>query len=197
MIENFITQFGLLAVFSLMTLESALIPIPSEVTMAFAGFLSGLGIINFWMAILVGALGNLAGSLLAYFVGLKLGENNVRLLIKKYGKYLLIHEKDFDLSLSWFKKYGQAVAFTSRLLPVLRTFISLPAGIAEMNLPVFSALTFVGSFIWSAFLAYLGLKLGQNWQIIDPYFKKFQFLIIGAILLGGVYYVYRHLKKKD
>lgn len=196
-IENFIGTYGQFAIFLLMTLESALIPIPSEITMALAGFYSGLGVLNFWVAVFVGAFGNLIGSLLAYLLGYKLGEGNIRNLIKQWGKYLLIHEKDFDLSLSWFHKYGQAVAFTSRMLPVLRTFISLPAGIAKMNLPIFSLLTFVGSFIWSAFLTYLGLKLGQNWQIIDPYFKKFQFLIIGLILAGGVWYIYRHLKRKD
>jgi membrane protein DedA with SNARE-associated domain len=179
-----------------MLLESALIPIPSEVTIAFAGFLAGIGVINFWWAVLVGAIGNLFGSLLAYTLGAKLGENNVRRFIKKFGKYLLIREKDYNLSLKWFKKYGQMVAFTSRMIPVLRTFISLPAGIARMNLPLFSLLTFIGSFFWSALLAYLGLKLGQNWQLIDPYFKKFQFIIIGAILTGGVWYVYRHFKRR-
>lgn len=196
-VEGFISTYGQLAVFFLMTLESALIPIPSEVTMAFAGFMAGMGVLNFWVAVLVGALGNLVGSLLAYALGAKLGEENVRRLIKNWGKYLLVHEKDFDLSLSWFKKYGQAVAFTSRLLPVLRTFISLPAGIAKMNLPIFSLLTFVGSFLWSALLAYLGLKLGQNWQVIDPYFKKFQFLIIGLLLAGAFWYIYRHIRKSD
>ena len=196
-LTNLITQYGLVAVFVLMTAESALIPIPSEVTMPFAGFLAGLGYINFWVAIFVGALGNLVGSLLAYWLGFKMGEVWVRGAIKKWGKYLFIHESDFDKSLKWFTKYGQTVTFTSRLLPIVRTFISLPAGIAKMNLKLFSLLTFIGSFFWSGVLAYMGLKLGQNWQAIEPYFRQFQFVIVGIFVLLATLYVYRHLKKKD
>lgn len=197
LLTGIITQYGLFAVFILMTAESALIPIPSEVTMPFAGFLVGLGYINFWAAVTIGALGNLVGSILAYWLGFKMGEGWVRVAIKRWGKYLLIHESDFDKSLEWFTKYGQGITFGSRLLPVVRTFISLPAGIAKMNFKLFALLTFIGSFLWSGVLAYMGLKLGQNWQAIEPYFRKFQFLIIGIFVLLAVLYVYRHLKRKD
>lgn len=194
-LTSFIESYGLIAVFILMTAESALIPIPSEVTMPFAGFLAGVGVFNFWVVVFFGALGNLLGSLLAFWLGSAMGENWIRIAIKKWGKWLLIHEKDFDVSLSWFKKYGQGITFLSRLLPVVRTFISLPAGIAKMNLWIFSVLTFIGSFVWSAFLAYLGLKLGENWASIEPYFRKVQFLIVGLFIAGGVWYIRRHLKK--
>ncbi|MFI5241113.1 MAG: DedA family protein [Microgenomates group bacterium] len=196
-ITNIISTYGYLAVFLIMTAESALVPIPSEITMPFAGFLAGMGVMNFWVAVLLGAIGNVVGSLLAYWLGEKMGEGWIRIMIKKWGKWLLIHEKDFDMSLNWFKKYGQGVTFTSRLLPIVRTFISLPAGIAKMNLPLFTVLTFIGSFIWSLLLAYMGLKLGQNWMSIEPYFRKFQFIIIGLFLLGGTWYVYRHFTRKD
>lgn len=195
-LTSFITSYGYLAVFLLMTAESALIPIPSEITMAFAGFLAGVGVMNFWVAVLIGALGNLVGSLLAFYLGRYMGEEWIRIAIKKWGKWVLVHEKDFDMALAWFKKYGQGITFGSRLLPVVRTFISLPAGIAEMKVVKFSVFTFIGSFIWSAFLAYLGLKLGQNWEAIDPYFRKFQFLIIGLFVAGAAFYVYSHLKRK-
>lgn len=191
----FIERFGYLAVFILMTAESALIPIPSEITMMFAGFMVGLGKLDFWMVIFLGALGNLVGSLLAFWLGKAMGETWIRIAIKKWGKWILVHEKDFDTSLRWFKKYGQGITFGSRLLPIVRTFISLPAGIANMNLPLFSLLTFVGSFMWSGFLAYLGLKLGQNWGSVEPYFRKFQFVIVGAFIAGAIYYIYRHVKK--
>lgn len=184
-----------MAVFILMTAESALIPIPSEITMTFAGFLSGIGILNFWVAILIGAFGNLFGSLLAFWLGKATGEDWIRNAIKKWGKWLLIHEKDFDISLNWFKKYGQGITFGSRLLPIVRTFISLPAGIAGMNLGLFSLFTFVGSLLWSGVLAYFGLKLGQNWLSVEPYFRKFQFIIIGLGILAVGLYVYRHLKR--
>jgi len=193
-LTHIIESYGLWAVFIMMTLESALIPIPSEVTMPFAGFMAGMGLLGFWPAVFVGALGNLVGSWLAYWLGLKKGEEWVRLAIKKWGKWLLIKEKEFDTALKWFKKYGQGIAFGSRLLPIVRTFISLPAGIAKMSLPLFSVLTFIGSFIWSALLTWLGLKLGQNWHSIEPYFRKFQFLIVGFFIAAGVWYVWHHLK---
>lgn len=195
-LTSLISTYGYFAIFGFMTLESALIPIPSEITMAFAGFLAGVGVFNFWAVVLIGALGNLIGSLLAFWLGKKMGEEWIRMAIRKWGKWVLIHEKDFDTSLNWFKKYGQGITFGSRLLPIVRTFISLPAGIAEMNLTLFSVYTFIGSFIWSAILAYLGLKLGQNWQMVDPYFRKFQFVIVGIFVAGAAFYIYSHLKRK-
>lgn len=196
-LTSIIRSQGYLAVFVLMTAESALIPIPSEITMTFAGFLSGIGILDFWFAVLIGAFGNLVGSLLAFWLGRAMGEGWIRIAIKRWGKWVLVHEKDFDKSLSWFKKYGQGITFGSRLLPIVRTFISLPAGIADMNVVKFSIFTFAGSILWSGILAYLGLKLGQNWLAIDPYFRKFQFIIIGLGVLAVGYYVYHHLKGKD
>ena len=195
-LTNLINAYGYYAVFILMTLESALIPIPSEITMTFAGFLSGTGHMNIWIAIFIGAFGNLVGSLLAFWLGRAMGEEWIRVAIRKWGKWILIHEKDFDKSLEWFQKYGQGITFTSRLLPIVRTFISLPAGIADMNMAKFGVYTFIGSFIWSAILAFVGLKLGQNWLAIDPFFRKFQFVIIGLGVAGVAYYIYSHLKKK-
>lgn len=194
-LTGFINSYGYLAVFVFMTLESCLIPIPSEVTMVFAGFMSGLGVLNIWVTILIGAVGNVIGSLMAYWLGMKMGEDWIRSAIRKWGKWLLIHIDDFDKALMWFKKYGQGVAFTSRLLPIVRTFISLPAGIAKMDIKLFSLLTFVGSFVWSGILAFLGLKLGQNWHAVEPYFRKFQFVIIGLFVVLIVWYVVRHIKK--
>ena len=198
-LTDIISSYGEFSVFILMTLESALIPIPSEVTMPFAGFLVGRGSFNFWVIVTIGSFGNLAGSLMAYYLGYYKGDTWVRIVIKKWGKWLLIKEKEYDRAKSWFVKYGQIVSFTSRLLPVVRTFISLPAGIAKMNVFLFSTLTFAGSFIWSAFLTYLGLKLGQNWMSIEPYFRQFQILIIGIFFLLVFLYIRHHFKeeKKD
>ena len=195
-LTNLISSYGVLAVFILMTLESALIPIPSEITMPFAGFLAGRGILDFWLVVFIGAFGNLTGSLLAYWLGFAKGEEWVRFAIRKWGKWFLLREEEFDRSKVWFKKYGQGITFASRLLPIVRTFISLPAGIARMNLTYFSILTFVGSFIWSAFLAWLGLKLGQNWLSIEPYFRQFQFLIVGAGLILVFLYIRTHLRRR-
>lgn len=196
LLTSFISAYGYVAVFLLMTAESALIPIPSEITMTFAGFLAGIGIMNFWFVVTIGALGNLVGSLLAFWLGRKMGEEWIRIAIRKWGKWILVHEKDFDTSLNWFHKYGQGITFGSRLLPIVRTFISLPAGIADMNAVKFGIFTFIGSIIWSGVLAYLGLKLGQNWTAVEPFFRKFQFVIVGLVVLSIAYYIYSHLKRK-
>ncbi len=195
-LTNLIESYGLLAVFVLMTAESALIPIPSEITMPFAGFMAGRGVMNFWAIVFVGAFANLVGSLLAYWLGYVKGEEWLRIAIKKWGKWFLIKESEYDKAKDWFHTKGQWVSFGSRMLPVVRTFISLPAGIARMNISLFSLLTFLGSFIWSAFLTYLGLKMGQNWLAIEPYFRQFQFLIVGLFVAGAIYYVWSHFKKK-
>lgn len=195
LIVDFIASFGYLAIFLLMTLESALIPIPSEVTMPFGGFLVGLGKLNFWLVVFTGAMGNLVGSLMAYGLGYWGQEAVVKKLVRNYGKYLLIAEEEVDQSERWFKKHGGKIAFFSRLLPVVRTYISLPAGIAKMNVLKFSVYTFLGSVIWSAFLTWLGVILGQNWRILETYFRKFDILIVimGATLVG--FYVYHKVKK--
>ena len=195
-LTSLISSYGLLAVFVLMTAESALVPIPSEITMPFAGFMAGMGVFDFWTAVAVGALGNLVGSLLAYWLGYAKGEDWVRFAIRRWGKWLLIREHEYDKSKAWYQKYGQGITFASRLLPIVRTFISLPAGIARMNLSLFSLLTFIGSFIWSALLAYVGLKLGENWLSIEPFFRKFQFVIVGLGVLAVALYIYTHIKRR-
>jgi membrane protein DedA with SNARE-associated domain len=195
LIVSFISQTGYLGIFLLMAAESALIPIPSEVTMPFSGYLASLGRFNVYIVIIVGALANLAGSLLAYWLG-KWGERTfIENLIKKYGKFFLISIDEFHKSEKWFRRYGQKIVFFSRILPIVRTFISLPAGIAEMNVWKFSVLTLLGSLIWSIFLTYIGFALGKNWNSLEVYYRKFEYLIIFIVIALAVYYVYHKLKK--
>ncbi len=194
-IISIISSTGYLGVFLLMTVESALIPIPSEVTMPFSGSLISQGQFSLLMLAIVGALGNLTGSLLAYGLGFWGQENVVRVVIKKYGKYLLISEEEFDRAEKWFLKYGDIIVFTSRLMPVLRTFISLPAGIARMNLTKFIIYTVVGSFFWSLLLAYIGMALGQNWQSLEIYFRRFDLVIVFVLILTGAFYLFHKYKK--
>lgn len=194
-ITDSVSTLGYPAVFLLMLVESALIPVPSEVTMPFAGFLAGLGKLNFWLVVLAGGVGNLVGSLLAYALGYWGQERFVRQLVKKYGKYLLITYEEVETAERWFRQRGELIAFASRLLPVVRTFISLPAGFSQMNVFKFSLFTLAGSLIWSAFLAYLGVLMGENWNILEVYFKKFNYLIIGAFILMGLGYVFYKWQK--
>ena len=193
-IIHLISQSGYVAVFLLMTLESALLPIPSEVTMPFAGFLAQGGHLNFWIVVLLGAFGNLVGSLIAYALGFYLEESVIIGLIKRYGKFVLISEHEYTRAVRWFGKFGSPIAFFSRLLPVVRTFISLPAGLSEMNVWKFSFYTFVGSLIWSGFLTWIGFFLGTKWNAWEPYFKKFQYVVIALLILGILWYLNHKLK---
>ena len=155
-----------------MTLESCLVPIPSEVTMPFAGSLVATGAFNFWLVVVIGTLGNLAGSLLSYWLGWWGEDAVVRRLIKTYGKYLLISEHEYDRSESWFRNHGEFVVLLSRVLPVLRTFISLPAGVAKMQWKKFVAYTVIGCFVWSLVLTQIGVILGKNWKILAGVFPQ-------------------------
>lgn len=193
-IIHIIQSTGYLGVFILMTLESALIPIPSEITMPFAGFLAQKGELNLFLVILAGAFGNLTGSLIAYGVGFYLEEHVILKFVDKYGKFLLITKDDYSKSMNWLKKYGDAVAFFSRILPAIRTFISLPAGLSEMNIWKFSIFTFLGSLIWSAFLAYVGFYFGEEWGFLEPYFKKFEILLGILFVVFGLWFINHKLK---
>jgi membrane protein DedA with SNARE-associated domain len=194
-IINSISSWGYAAIFLLMALESALVPIPSEVTMPFAGFLVGLGKLHFGLVVLIGALANLFGSLLAYALGYWGQEKFVRQLIKKYGKYLLVTYHEVETAEKWFRQKGELIAFGSRLLPVVRTFISLPAGFAQMNPLKFSLYTFLGALFWSAVLTFLGVILGENWSILEVYFRKFDVLILLSGLGLVVFYIWFKLRK--
>ncbi|MHB9111701.1 MAG: DedA family protein [Thermoleophilia bacterium] len=200
---DIISTLGYAGVFLAMAIESACIPLPSEIIMPFSGYLVYNGDFAYtgalWLDVLlvgtVGALGNLAGSLLAYWIGAKGG----RPLVEKYGKYVLLSHHDLDLADRWFEKYGRGTVFFTRMLPVIRTFISFPAGISSMKLSTFSIYTFLGALPWSTGLAYVGFKMGENWDTLGEYFHKAD-IAIGIVLLAGIiWYVWRHVNnmKKD
>jgi len=188
-IINFIGYPG---IFFLMLVESCGIPMPSEVIMPFSGFLVAAGKLNFWAVVLLGAIGNLAGSLLAYFIGFKGG----RPLIEKYGKYMLISKHDLDLADHWFSRFGQLTVFFGRLLPVVRTYISFPAGVAKMDLKKFSFYTFAGALPWSALFAWLGIKMGKNWQLIQETLHNFDLAILVLVIAFIGWYFWRHYQHK-
>jgi len=153
-----------------------------------------MGAFNVWIVVIVGTLGNLAGSLLAYWLGAWGQEAIVRKIIVKYGKYLLISEHEYDLSERWFRNHGDLIILLSRVLPILRTFISLPAGVAKMKLPKFIFYTIIGCFIWSYVLTMIGVVMGNNWESLQVYFHKFDIVIVVAVALTVVWYVWRKLK---
>jgi membrane protein DedA with SNARE-associated domain len=178
----------------LMAVESACIPLPSEIVMPLAGWMlikeQGLSAAYVLLAGFYGALGCTIGSLTAYWVGAWGG----RRFLERYGKYVLISHDDLALADRWFSKRGNAAVFVSRLLPVVRTFISLPAGIARMRLPPFIIYTFIGSFIWCAALAYGGYLLGEHWEQIRVVMRPFDPVIIVIVVALVAYYIYRRVR---
>ncbi|HKN82075.1 MAG TPA: DedA family protein [Pyrinomonadaceae bacterium] len=188
-----ISTLGYSGVVLLMAIESACIPLPSEIIMPFSGYLVSRGEMNLWAVGVAGAVGCVVGSLVAYWVGMYGG----RPFIEKYGRYILLSPHDLDLADRWFAKYGEWIVFTSRLLPAIRTFIAFPAGVARMNLPRFVIYTFAGSLPWCIGLAYVGQKLGEQWDKDDTlktWFHRFDFLIGIALLIAVTWWVWRHIK---
>ncbi len=176
-----ISSSGYLGIILLMAIESACIPLPSEVIMPFSGYLVYSGRFNLWWVATAGALGCNLGSAVAYAVGYYGG----RPLVERYGAYILLSRRELEWADGFFARFGDVTVFVSRLLPVVRTFIALPAGIARMPQLRFHFYTFLGSWPWCLGLAYLGFKAGEHWDYLRTYFHKFDF-VIGLILLAAL-----------
>jgi membrane protein DedA with SNARE-associated domain len=183
-----ISALGYAGVVICMAIESACIPLPSEIIMPFSGSLVAAGRFNLWLVSLAGAFGCLVGSVAAYAAGYWGG----RPFIERWGKWILLSARELAWADRLFARYGSATVFVTRLLPVVRTFISLPAGIARMPFGRFCLYTFVGSFPWCLALAYVGLKLGERWQEIRVYMHRFDVAIGVLILVGVATWLYLH-----
>jgi len=188
-----ISLLGYGGIVLLMAIESACIPLPSEIIMPFSGYLVSRGEMNLWLVGVAGAVGCVLGSMVAYWVGMYGG----RPIIEKYGRFVLVSHHDLDLADRWFAKYGEIIVFVSRLLPAIRTFIAFPAGVARMNIPRFIIYTFAGSLPWCLGLAYVGQKLGEHWDK-DPrlktLFHRFDFVIGILLVLGAAWWIWRHIR---
>lgn len=202
LIVNAVSNFGYLAIFLLMVAESACIPIPSEVTMLFGGalatteFAASVGLsepLNLFAVAVVGTLGNVVGSLIAYWVGRVGG----RPLIDRWGRYVFLRKPEIDRAEEWFAHRGQAAVFVCRLLPVARTFISLPAGVAEMPLGRFTLLTVLGCLPWTFALAGAGYALGSQWDSIVKYFVPITIVIAVVIVAGIAWWLIRRYRARD
>ncbi len=189
-IENTIITLGPLGVVILMAIESANIPLPSEAILPFAGYIVSKGEMGFHAASFAGAFGCVVGSVPSYYVGYFGG----RPFVEKYGKWFLISKRDLDMADRWTEKYGDLTFFICRMLPVVRTFISLPAGILKANFPKFVLFTFIGSLVWSYLLVYVGVKLGEHREALSDIWHKFDYAIVLVLLVLFGLYVYRHVK---
>jgi membrane protein DedA with SNARE-associated domain len=186
-----ISAIGYAGIALLMAIESACIPLPSEIIMPFSGYLVSTGRFDLLLVATAGAIGCNIGSTIAYAVGYYGG----RPLVEKWGSYVLMSRRDLELVERFFERFGSATVFVSRLLPVVRTFIAFPAGMARMSQARFQIYTFLGSWPWCFALAYIGMKLGEKWES-DPtlrdFLHRFDVLIVGAAVLALAWYVWRH-----
>lgn len=186
MFLQFIDAYGYIAVAVLMAMENACIPVPSELILGFAGYLIFAERMTFTGAIVAGMVGGMTGSIFAYAVGATGG----RKFVDKYGKYFFVKKSHVDLAQRWFDKYGVRAVFFSRMLPVVRTFISLPAGFAHVNFPKFLLFTFAGSLPWTALILYAGILLGENWKYLLEigHEASIIFIVACVIILAVLYF---------
>ncbi|MGA7676899.1 MAG: DedA family protein [Dehalococcoidia bacterium] len=188
-ITQLISSWGYAGIFVTMTLESALILIPSEAVIPFAGFLAYMGEMNIWLIVLVSSFANLTGSIIAYEVGKYLGRG----FIERYGKYVLLNMGHLQLVEGWFDKYGSLTVLFSRMLPVVRTYNALPAGIGKMNFPKFCLYTFIGSVPWNLALVFVGYLLKENWNILEKYSLYIDILAV-FVVAAVIFYIVRRIR---
>jgi membrane protein DedA with SNARE-associated domain len=186
---SLISSMGYPGLAFVMFLENVFPPIPSEIVLPLAGSLTLTGRFSLLGVTLVGALGSVVGALFFYALGYWFDEKRVRWLLVRYGKYFLLSEDDLDRALTWFERFGEYVIFFGRMVPLVRSLISIPAGLAKMNLVVFTAYTAVGTALWSLLLAYAGRLLGQNWNVVTEWVDKYENVVLVIIALGGAAFI--------
>lgn len=189
-VHGTIESLGYAGIALLMAIESANVPLPSELILPYAGFLVQQGKFNYHLAALAGAIGCVLGSLPSYWLGYVGG----RPFLKKYGKWILMSEHDLNEAEKWTEKYGDWAFFICRMLPVVRTFISLPAGILKAHIVPFTLFTFIGSWVWSYALVQVGVYFGENLEEFKHLWHKFDYLILGILFVLGVLYIYKHVR---
>lgn len=189
-VVHMISNMGYFGVFLAMAIESACIPLPSEIILPFTGYMVYLGHFQLWPATIAATLGNLFGGLLAYYVGVWGG----RPFVKRYGHYFFIKERELAWTDRLFNRHGELTVLVGRILPVVRTFISLPAGIARMNPVKMAVYTVIGALPWCMFLIIVGEKLGENWDTLKPLFHRLD-LVVGFLIMVGLGYWFIHRRR--
>jgi len=191
-IANTILFFGYPGIAFLMMLESMIFPLPSEAVLPFAGYLVSLGQLNLWFVALAATAGSMVGS----WIGYEMGRYGGRPFLNRWGKYLLLNEQHLDWTENWFKRYGERTIFFSRLVPVVRHFISIPAGASRMKKPRFFAYTFSGAFVWNLFLTWCGVLLGNQWVKVGEYSQPFEVIVIIVIVGLVAWFVFKEVEKR-
>ncbi len=194
-ITNTMNSLGYLGVVGLMFLENVFPPIPSELIMPLAGFTTTQGRLSFWGVVLAGVIGSVLGQLPLYYLGKKVGEERLKAWADKHGKWLTISGKDIEKAKSWFDRHGGGAVFFCRLIPGVRSLISIPAGFDNMNLALFLLYSALGTALWAGVLAYLGRLLGNNYQKVEQYLGPVTYVVFGALALAIFLWVRKRKKE--
>jgi len=190
-IKNLMNSLGYVGIAMLMFLENVFPPIPSELIMPLAGFTATQGQLSFIGVVLAGMVGSVAGALPLYYLGRTVGEDRLKEWADRYGRWLTVSSNEIEKADRWFDRHGHKAVFLCRLVPGIRSLISIPAGISGMNLVTFVLYTALGTGIWAAFLAYLGRLLGENYQQVDTYLGPITYVVLGVLALGAGIWVWR------
>ncbi|MGD2144275.1 MAG: DedA family protein [Anaerolineae bacterium] len=191
--QSAVSTMGYPGLVMVMFLENVFPPIPSEVILPLAGSLALEGRFTLLGVTVVGAAGSVAGALVFYGVGYLFGETRVRVLIRNYGRWLMVSEADFDRALAWFDRYGERVIFFGRMVPIVRSLISIPAGIASMNLGTFGVYTAIGTGMWSFLLAFAGYLLGRSWPLVSQWVSRYEKAALGIGIVALIFFFARRL----
>ncbi|NBC65749.1 MAG: DedA family protein [Bacteroidetes bacterium] len=191
-VKNIIESIGYPGIALLMILENIFPPIPSEVIMPFAGFVTEQGELNLFGVIAAGTIGSVLGTLPFYYLGLKIGEEQIKSWAQKYGRWIMLNPKDIDRATRWFERHDASAVFLCRLIPGIRTLISIPAGVARMNFFSFLTLSVAGTTIWIGLLTYLGQILGRNYDRVQDYLDPVGYAVLGIIVISYIYHIVKN-----
>lgn len=193
---DLISSAGYPGIVAVMALENVFPPIPSEVVMPFAGFLVFQGRFTAVLAVVAGVLGSVIGALILYGIGAAFRHDGVQKFLEKYGKYIFVSPEDLNAAENYFSRYGEWAVLIARVIPIVRSIISIPAGFVKMGMVRFLALTVLGTTIWTTLLTYSGIILGENWEKVGPVLQKYENLVLGVLVVLAVFYIYHKLRKK-
>lgn len=190
-VQRVIEALGYPGILLVMALENIFPPIPSELIMPLAGFMASSGTFNVVGVVVAGMLGSMIGALALYYIGVWADESVIRRFLRRWGRLLLISEDDLDVALAYFERHGQAVIFFGRLIPIVRSLISIPAGMSRMSMPRFLFFSALGTTLWSAALTYAGWVLGENYDRVSGYIERYQNIVIVLVAIAVAYFLYR------
>jgi membrane protein DedA with SNARE-associated domain len=193
-IVSLISKGSYVGVLLLMLLENVFPPIPSELIMPLAGYLAERGEFNIWLAIAAGTVGSFAGQAALYYLGYRIGEDRLKRWAREHGHWVATSPEEIDRAQEWFDKHGGAAVFVGRMVPGIRSLISIPAGLAKMSKWTFSAYTLAGTAVWTVALTYAGRMLGQNYEKVEQYLNPISYAVVGFIVLSYLWRVFKNYR---